>query len=84
MTRTNFTEAKLIKVIWSGTSFPGTNLNRADMTSAYLAHSSLELATLLGTDFRNTDLSGQFSGSLYGTPILPSGWVLKNGIIQPG
>ena len=64
----------------------GAQLNSANLTGATLSYTDLDNANVTGANLTGTDLTtaqvtGLQSGSITGTPVLPSGWVIYNGYL---
>ena len=64
---------------------PGANLTRASLNGADLSYANLKGTILTGANLYGATLTGIVSGSITGTPTLPSAWRLRNGyLIGPG
>ena len=59
----------------------GANLTNSNLPGANMSNAVLTGATLGGTRMNGATLDGVTSGSIVGTPILPSGWLLVNGYL---
>ncbi|HWC24049.1 MAG TPA: pentapeptide repeat-containing protein [Flexivirga sp.] len=85
-----FTSAAQLGLSLSGTNFTdatlsGVNLTGATLVNAIFSGARLTGATLAGADMRNATLDGVVSGSIVGTPSLPTGWrVVKGYLVGPG
>ena len=91
VTNTSFTSATLTGATFTGTTmtgaiFSGATLNGADFTNANVTNASFTSATLTGATFTGTTMTGAdltsailrevISGTITGTPTLPTGYNL--------
>jgi uncharacterized protein YjbI with pentapeptide repeats len=65
----------------SGLSLRQVDLSNLNLSSANLSGVDLSSANLSGTDLSNAVLSGVKSRAVVGTPSLPAGWILANGVL---
>jgi uncharacterized protein YjbI with pentapeptide repeats len=80
---TNFTGADLAEANFADTYVNSATFLYTDLTAADFSFASIPVETEFGganlqnTDFAETDFQGPItSGGDYGTPLLPSGWVV--------
>lgn len=78
----NFSKANLRSANFSASALDAANLAAANMRSANLTEASLFGVNLKGTNLASATLTGVKSAGIIGTPsALPTGWILKGGIL---
>src|SRR5665213_3469552 len=73
---TNMNSVNLSHADLRGSNLTGAELVGANLTDANLAHSLLTLTDLTKAKMNGADLTNVISGSIIGTPNLPSHWKL--------
>ena len=69
----------------SGIDLTGADLENADLTNADLTNANLTGTNQSGTTLTGATLTGVRSGSITGTPVLPTNWNLSVGyLVGPG
>lgn len=77
----NFTDANLTNASAKSANMTASNLGGATISGLNLTDANLKSAGLAGADLSGATLTGIESGSVTGTPTLPTHWVLYNGYL---
>jgi uncharacterized protein YjbI with pentapeptide repeats len=81
LSQANLTQANLTNGSAKQANLKGAILGGAIVTGLNLTDADLETADLAGGDLDGAILTGIESGSITGTAVLPSGWLLYNGYL---
>jgi len=83
LTNANLSGANFDGVVLGGTDLTGVNLTNANLDGATLTGADLTGANLDGATLTGANLDGVISGNITGTPTLPTGYELVDGVITP-